>query len=218
MKSGNTQADGGRSPVDVLEPVQQPAPGPGATRPSSRSPRGLRPVREAGPLRRRCPAGHSDAAGPVILASASCSRASRRPSTWSPPITPARPAVTETEDLLAATAIHRLSPRTKRSGWWRRVPMLYGTRRGHKIQPGRSARPAHTTATAAERCDRRHPGSLPVRREHCANSDHHTASAGHQRPQGPPAGLASTGASGYGCCGPAPTGCVALEDCRQPRV
>jgi hypothetical protein len=37
--------------------------------------------------------------------------------------------VTATEDPVTATATRRLSPRMRRSGWWRRVPMLYGTPR-----------------------------------------------------------------------------------------
>jgi hypothetical protein len=43
----------------------------------------------------------------------------------------ARAAVTVTADLLAAAATHRLSPQTRHSDRCRRVPMLYGTRRGH---------------------------------------------------------------------------------------
>ncbi len=39
--------------------------------------------------------------------------------------------VTETAGLVVAAATCHLPPRTWRSGWWRRVPMQYGTRRGH---------------------------------------------------------------------------------------
>jgi hypothetical protein len=46
------------------------------------------------------------------------------------PIPPGR--VTATAGLVAATATHQLPPQTRRSGRRRRVPMLYGTRRGSR--------------------------------------------------------------------------------------
>jgi len=45
---------------------------------------------------------------------------------------PRRGAVTVTVGLVAAAATNPLPPPTRRSGWWRRVPMLYGTRRGSR--------------------------------------------------------------------------------------
>jgi hypothetical protein len=40
--------------------------------------------------------------------------------------------VTVTVGRVPAAATHRLPPRTRRCGWSRRVPMLYGTRRGSR--------------------------------------------------------------------------------------
>ena len=48
------------------------------------------------------------------------------------PNSPRRGAVTVTVGLVAAAATNRLPPPTCRSGWCRRVPMLYGTRRGSR--------------------------------------------------------------------------------------
>ena len=41
---------------------------------------------------------------------------------------PSHGRLTATAGLVAATATHRLPPQTRRSGWRRRIPMLYGTR------------------------------------------------------------------------------------------
>jgi hypothetical protein len=45
---------------------------------------------------------------------------------------PCHGRVIATAGLVAVAATHRLPPRTCRRGWSRRVPMLYGTRRGSR--------------------------------------------------------------------------------------
>lgn len=56
----------------------------------------------------------------------------------------AKPNVTTSAGLLAAVATHRRPPPTCRFGWWRRVPLLYGTRRG--LGPARVGAATPSTA------------------------------------------------------------------------
>ena len=63
---------------------------------------------------------------------------------------------TATVVLLAAAAMHRLSPRMWRSGWWRRVPILNGTR------------PRHIVTKAQDQAGRAHP--YPCKSRSCSVS------------------------------------------------
>jgi hypothetical protein len=95
----------------------------------------------------------------------------------------ARAAVTVTVDLLAAAATHRPPPRTWRFGWWRRVPMLYGTRRGSR--PALLPRVSGVTwafVTRQEALDR-------LGEPRCRDSDLRASRAGHTLDRNEPAWL-----------------------------